>query len=338
MNLTPKNSWYIGARSDELKIKATLARTIINQNLVLYRGEDGTAKTLVDRCPHKGVPLSLGRVEGNQISCRYHGWAFDGEGELKNIPCHGLNEKLMKCRVQNFTTVEQDDWIWVWMGEDTPLEGPPKYPKTQGYYWFELHNVMEAPVDLILENGLDCSHTGFVHEGFFRSKPEQFIEAVIEKTPRGVRVQTLGEKAHHKRDVRSLLSGGNEITHFDEFLAPHTVKVDYNMGRSHVITILICTPETEGRTRVYTRMASRFPYFNYVIGKFIEKTTVKVVAQDKEVLEGQAKNIKFRERNGFRLSTADAPTRTFFQAFDQVCEGERLWAGEYGSKTVSYKL
>lgn len=138
--------------------------------------------------------------------------------------------------------------------------------------------------------------------------------------------------------MRSLLSGGHEIIHFDEYIAPHTVKVDYNMGQSHVITILICTPETTNRTRVYTRMASHFPYFNFFIGKFIERTTVKIVAQDKEILQGQAQNVKFREREGFRLSTADAPTRIFFEAFDQVCDGNPLWNGEYGKKTVHYKL
>lgn len=195
MNLTPKNSWYIGARSDELKKGTILPRTIINQELVIFRDDDGVVKTLVDKCPHKGVPLSLGKVNGNQITCRYHGWSFDGEGNLQEIPCHGIQEKLMKCRIKTYSCLEQDDWIWVWMGDDLPVTAPASYPKMKGYYWFELHNLMEAPIDLILENGLDCSHTGFVHDGLFRSKPEQFVEAVIEKTPHGVRVQTFGEKA-----------------------------------------------------------------------------------------------------------------------------------------------
>lgn len=336
---TPKNAWYVAARSDQLKPGEVIKRVIMETDIVLFRGEGGKVGALVDKCPHKHLPLSLGKVKGNNLTCRYHGWAFDETGTLKDIPCKGETEKLMACQVSRYPSIEQDDWIWVWTDlESQPDTSPPKYSKASDYYWFELHNVMQAPMDLVLENGLDCSHTGFVHEGLFRSEPNQYIEAVIEKTKTGVKVETLGEQNSDKKDVRSVLSGGNEITHIDEYLAPHTVKVDYTMGTSHVVTILVCTPETKERTRVYTRMGVKFPYFNRLIGKYVERTTKKVVPQDKVVLEAQAKNVPWGMRKGFRFSTADAPTRSFFKAFDQVCEGTPLWNGEFKKTHVRYKL
>lgn len=337
--LPPTSNWYVIARSDQCLNGKILSRTILNKNVVLYRGSDGRARAFEDKCPHKMLPLSLGKLKENHLVCRYHGWEFNSEGELHNIPCHGENEKLIKCRLVSYSIVEQDEWIWIWPDtQSSPQMGPPHYEKQKDYYWFECHNVMEAPIDLILENGLDCSHTGFVHTGLFRSNPTQFVEAHIEKTKTGVRVETFGEKNSDGKDIRSLLSGGNDVKHIDEYIVPHTVKVDYEVGKSHIVTILICTPETEKRTRVYTRMAVRYPYFTSFIGLVVEKITNKVIAQDKIVLEAQAQNVPLGMRKGFVFSTADAPTRAFFKAFDQYCNGEELWEGNLDTKKVTYKL
>ena len=56
------DDWYVAARSDELR-RAPLARTLLGLLIALYRGEDGVAGALLDRCPHRNVPLSAGRVE-----------------------------------------------------------------------------------------------------------------------------------------------------------------------------------------------------------------------------------------------------------------------------------
>ena len=335
----PKTFWYIIARSEDCKKSSILPRTVLGMNLVLFRDDMGKPNVVDDLCPHKKVPLSLGKVQGKNITCRYHGWSFNGAGELKNIPCHGKNEKLMKCKIGSYPVVEQDDWIWVWPSLDVePSEGPKSYPKHKEYYWFECHNLMEAPIDIILENGLDCSHTGFVHEGLFRSEPIQFVESRIERKSTGVKVETIGEQGSGAKDFKTLLSGGNDITHIDEYFIPHTVKVDYWTGKSHIITYLICTPETKNRTRVYTRMASKFPYFNKTVGRFVEHITKKVIAQDKVILEAQAKNVSLGQRGGFVFSSADAATREFFKAFDYCCQNKELWNGEFKTKKVFYKL
>ena len=95
--------------------------------------------------------------------CPYHGLCFNGEGPCTAQPSRAPGEALPRARVPCFPVVEQDEWIWVYPGTNPAPPPPPRYAKAPGYGWFELHNLMAAPMDLVLENGLDCSHTGIVH-------------------------------------------------------------------------------------------------------------------------------------------------------------------------------
>eukprot|EP00741_Cyanophora_paradoxa_P010126 tig00020510_g9801.t1 len=49
-------------------------------------GEGGAVRCVLDRCPHRAVPLSDGRLEGPLLECGYHGWQFDGSGRCARIP------------------------------------------------------------------------------------------------------------------------------------------------------------------------------------------------------------------------------------------------------------
>ena len=81
-----KNCWYVAAWDHELIDGAKLARTILEQPVVLYRGESGRVMAMEDRCCHRGAPLSMGRVEGDCIRCMYHGMKFDPSGKCIQIP------------------------------------------------------------------------------------------------------------------------------------------------------------------------------------------------------------------------------------------------------------
>lgn len=335
--LSPDN-WFVAARSDQLK-GAPLSRTILGRSLVLYRTAEGGVVAMEDRCPHKNVALSMGRVHGDSIQCLYHGWMFDPSGACVDVPCHSPAEKLPRCAVPTYASVEQDDWIWVHLGDHDSIEaGPPRYPKARGYGWFELHNVMRAPIDLILENGFDCSHTGFAHEGLFRSAPKNFITARIEQTPTGVRVETLDEKSSEGKDARSLLGKNKRIRHIDELILPHTVKVDYWLGKTtHIVTILVCTPEDQHTTRVYTRMGVRYPGLTWPVTAFIYLLTRKVVSQDKAILHSQAERIRRFGQRAFRATVADQPATWLLRTLRDNNRG-KYPPTQLGRRNVVYKL
>jgi phenylpropionate dioxygenase-like ring-hydroxylating dioxygenase large terminal subunit len=80
-----RNSWYVAAWDREVT-RAPLARVFLDQPVVLYRKEDGTPVALEDRCCHRQLPLSMGKVEGDELRCGYHGLKFDSAGRCVEIP------------------------------------------------------------------------------------------------------------------------------------------------------------------------------------------------------------------------------------------------------------
>ncbi|MBL7713861.1 MAG: aromatic ring-hydroxylating dioxygenase subunit alpha [Bdellovibrionales bacterium] len=337
--LTPVSAenWFVMATSKQLESGKTLARELMGLPIVLYRTSEGKVHAMEDRCPHKNVPLSMGKVEGENLRCRYHGWSFSKKGDLAEVPSLGPSEPMPKCKVPSFEVIEKDDWIWIY-GTPNVVPGfqPPSYPKDKSYGWFELHNVMDAPIDLVLENGFDCSHTGFTHEGLFRSRPIQFVDALIQDTDSGMQVETLGEKKPKSRgfgDVRVIADSSSEIRHIDAFIAPHTLRVDYWTGPgTHIITFLVATPETAERTRVYTRMAVRYGIWTWIMTHLIHLLTRVVVRQDKAILNAQAETIRRFGKRSFKLVDSDQPTNAFQQVFRRRAERRA------GIKTVRYKL
>jgi nitrite reductase/ring-hydroxylating ferredoxin subunit len=81
-----KNSWYVAAWASELEQGKLLARTILKERVLLYKGIDGKVVAIEDRCCHRGVPLSLGRLEGSCVRCMYHGLLFDSSGACVEVP------------------------------------------------------------------------------------------------------------------------------------------------------------------------------------------------------------------------------------------------------------
>lgn len=80
-----RDQWYAAATAAEITDKP-LGRKICNEDIVMFRGRDGTIAVLEDRCPHRKAPLSLGQVIDGEIECPYHGLRFDGAGICTLIP------------------------------------------------------------------------------------------------------------------------------------------------------------------------------------------------------------------------------------------------------------
>ncbi len=81
----PKNTWYVACTPDDMADKP-LGRQICGERMVFYRNADGQASALEDFCPHRGAPLSLGRVCKGQLVCGYHGLEMGCDGRTRSMP------------------------------------------------------------------------------------------------------------------------------------------------------------------------------------------------------------------------------------------------------------
>ena len=87
-----------------------LARTLLEDHVLLYRGDSGQVVALHDRCPHRGALLSKGRREGDSVRCMYHGIRYDATGKCTQIP--GQDMIPPKLRVRSYPIVERNHLIF----------------------------------------------------------------------------------------------------------------------------------------------------------------------------------------------------------------------------------
>ncbi len=158
------DAWYVVAWSSEVT-HAPVRKEVCATPVVLYRQLDGTAVALVDRCAHRGFPLSAGKVVGDAIKCSYHGFEYDGTGSCIRIPAQERIPKSLAVRA--YPLFERDGWIWIWLGDPEKAD-ESKIPDT---HWMSdptwatvTHTVAIAcRADLIHDNLLDLTHESFLH-------------------------------------------------------------------------------------------------------------------------------------------------------------------------------
>jgi phenylpropionate dioxygenase-like ring-hydroxylating dioxygenase large terminal subunit len=166
MSETPflRDQWYIVAAAGEIT-QAPLARVICDEPVVIFRGADGKAGVLSDRCPHRKAPLSSGDVVGNDLRCGYHGITFARDGSCARIP--GDLPAPRGFRARSFPAIERHGFIFMWPGEGAPDESllpdffendDPAWTPVPGY----LH--IKANYELMVDNILDLTHVVFVHK------------------------------------------------------------------------------------------------------------------------------------------------------------------------------
>ena len=162
-----RNLWYVAAWSHEVpRRRPRSARTLIGEPIALYRRRDGTVVALEDRCPHRHAPLSLGRIEGDDLRCMYHGLRFGSDGVCVEVP--GSTRVPPRLAARSFPVVERSSWIWVWPGDPAKAD-PALVPEAFGLDnpdWVMRASAMdyEADYQLLNDNLCDLSHLDFVHE------------------------------------------------------------------------------------------------------------------------------------------------------------------------------
>jgi phenylpropionate dioxygenase-like ring-hydroxylating dioxygenase large terminal subunit len=186
-----RNAWYVAAWADEVTEKPK-ARRICDQPIVLYRDAGGRAAALIDMCCHRGAPLHMGKVVEQGIECGYHGLIFNTEGACVRIP--GQERIPERARVRSFPIVEQDGFIWIWMGD--PADADPasivRYPwHNDTVNWPHKHTMyhIKAGAMLMVDNLMDLTHLGYVHVSTIGGNPTIHVEAKMEtvRTDRGLK-------------------------------------------------------------------------------------------------------------------------------------------------------
>ncbi len=344
-----KNTWYVAAWSYELIDGKKLARTLLEQPVIIYKGESGRVVALDDRCCHRAAPLSMGRVEGDCIRCMYHGMKYDPSGKCIQIP--GQEKIPPKLGVRSYPVVERDQLIWIWMG-DPELADPDlivDYPPLHDPGWRGLPAYLHYDANwmLIVDNLSDFAHLAFVHTNTLGGSEEYAYKTkpvAIERLDDGFRVERWHMNSdpppfHKKvipdktakvdrRNIGHMITPG--IFFLESMFAPagNGAEKGNLEGARQYRNCQFMTPETRRSTHFFWNYLHDFDLNDPNIAISLRDSLFEGFYEDKAIIEAQQE--LFDEDPDYQLLAiaADAPLSHFRWLMNKKMEEERKLSRE----------
>lgn len=163
-----RNQWYVAAYGREVG-RELLGRTVLGEPILLYRTEDGLAVAMSERCVHRRFPLSQSpsRLDGDRVVCGYHGFTYGTDGGCVFVP--GQQRIPRTARLKTYPVVEQDSFVWVWIGDREPGgDLPPRAPwmDSPDYTVVSGMEPIDGDYGLLVDNLMDLSHETYLHGGY----------------------------------------------------------------------------------------------------------------------------------------------------------------------------
>jgi phenylpropionate dioxygenase-like ring-hydroxylating dioxygenase large terminal subunit len=266
------NDWHPVADADALRPGAILAARVLGTELALWRTTDGSPRAWLDRCPHRGTRLSIGRIEKDFLRCAYHGWRFAADGHCSEVPALPEFVPPKSACAKSFAIVESHGLLWASLG--TPAGGPPPFTEASDP---ALHTVVCGPYDVassgprIVENFLDMAHFAYVHTGILGEPARPAVKDYEVKPlesggviatgcfawqPRtNVLAQTGSEVEYTYRVTRPLTAILTKLPQtqqgFREAIALHVQPVEEELSRAWIVLAMTARDQTDESLRSF---------------------------------------------------------------------------------------
>ena len=307
----PINAWYVAARAEEV-VDKPLGRQICGERMVFFRGAGGAIHALEDFCPHRGAPLSLGFVRGEELVCGYHGLAMGCTGRTASMPGQKVGGFPA---IRRFPAVERYGFIWVWPG-DTEVADPDASPSqawAESPEWNFGGGMFHVKCDyrLMIDNLMDLTHETYVHAGSIGQKE-------IDETP--VKTRREGDEIITSRFMEGILpppfwqmalrsAGLPDDRPVDRwqicrFSLPSHVMIEVGVAlagqggydapdaaKVSSVVVDFITPETVTSHHYFWGMARRFNVGDAALTDAIREGQAAIFAEDLEMLERQQANL-----------------------------------------------
>jgi len=319
----PKNTWYVACTASEIDDKP-LGRKICGESMVLYRAAEGKATALEDFCPHRGAPLSLGRVVEGTLVCGYHGLEMGCDGKTVAMP--GQRVRAFPC-IRSFPVIERYGFVWVWPGDPAQADAAKLHhlewaESDQWAYGGGLFHI-DCDYRLMIDNLMDLTHETYVHASSIGQK--EIDEAPVSTRSEGDQVITsrFMDNVQAPPFWRMALRGNHladdvpvdrwQICRFTppshvliEVGVAHAGKGGYEADPAHKVSSIVVdfiTPETETSHWYFWGMARNFQPHDKALTASIRQGQHTIFSEDLEMLEQQQRNIsKHPERQLLKLN------------------------------------
>lgn len=303
----PLNAWYIAGWDHQVG-RQLLQRQICGKRIVLYRKLDGAAVALDDACWHRLVPLSAGRLDGDNVACPYHGLQFNAAGRCVHMPSQEtLNPAAC---VHSYPIVERHRFIWVWLG-DPQLADPAAIPdlyQNDHPDWAGDGGTthLECDYRLLIDNLMDLTHETFVHASSIGNAAVAEAPFRVSQDDEKVIVTRWMQDIDPPPFFRKQLAADVKVDRWQiiHFRAPSAVTIDVGVAptgtgapqgdRSKGVTgfvIHVASPETETSCNYYWAFLRNYELRSQRLTTDWRESARTIFGEDKHILELQQRAI-----------------------------------------------
>lgn len=338
------NYWYPAEWSRKLKKGQHGETKFWGHSIALFRDERGELAAVENRCPHRHLPLTMGKVKGCTLVCAYHGWAFDKQGVLQSVEHDLFGRALPKLHIRAYPVQERYGLIWIFPGDptlaaQTPLplipnaEGADSWPSVSFDFSWRAH------FSMVIDNLCNLCHL-YTHGKWSPFDRTWLVHSALD----GERLELIWN--HTLR--RSFATGFSKLFLVmpgeDTLCDTHSVyEYPYHTALSNgkVRSVNLMLPMSESQTRVFTmqywkpfdipflRPAVRRAFMAKALVPLIAPSVVEVYRQDGVTVEAEMRQL---DQNFFKpIPEMNTSVRLFdklncdrWQAWLDYCDGKRL--------------
>lgn len=294
------NVWTVIGLARDFPAGRLHARQVAGEKIVLFRAVDGTLSALLDKCPHRGVALSLGKLHDGVVECPFHGWCFDGAGVCTRVPWNP-DAKRENLSATALPVREAGGLVWLYTGftpqdepQVSPTLGDPRVVLCGQSVRWRVHWTRA------MENMLDSPHLPFVHKGSIGRGLARLVATR--------RMDTTWTPVDYGARVENTVEGRDSTARLD-FRFPNAMELFIDPPGKTFRMLAVCLPESDSRTLmcIYTMrdfMRSRLfnPLFAWSNGRIAREDQAVLETSDPPIVPPASQEKSVR---------TDAPTLAF---------------------------
>lgn len=305
--------WYYAMPSRALGRGRTVAKTLFGTPLLFGRTDDGDAFSLIDICPHRGMPFRYGHFDGQEVECCYHGWRFDRTGACTAIPSlvPGQHINLSRIRARRFPCHESHGNLWVFAGVDAGVAPPPpaipdigaRSPRIVERMYFPCH------VDHAVVGLMDPAHGPFVHQAWWWRSRRSVHEKAKEFAPSELGFRMLPH-APSSNSAGYKLLGGKPTTEIT-FRLPGVRIEHIRVGERAVVGLTAATPIDHRSTELHHVIYWTIPWLS-ALRPALRPFARAFLRQDRDIMVKQQDGLA-HDPSLMLINDADMQARWYFK-------------------------